>query len=116
MLLGLPALAWCAWAGLAKRRADALAVVLIYAASLGFWIVIHKPIQFYYHYFVPSMALLAALALALDALRVRGWGWLSWAALTGSIAMFAWFYPILSSAPLEGPRAFEHWMWLDSWR
>ncbi|QDM39702.1 glycosyltransferase family 39 protein [Altererythrobacter sp. TH136] len=116
MLLGLPAVIWCAWAGAARKRADAAAVALIYAASLGFWIVAAKPIQFYYHYFLPSMALLAALALALDALRVRGWGWLAWIVLAGSAAMFAWFFPILDAAPLDGPRAFEHWMWLSSWR
>jgi dolichyl-phosphate-mannose-protein mannosyltransferase len=116
MLAGLPALLWCAWAGLARGRHDALAVAVIYAASLGLWIVANKPIQFYYHYFVPSTALLAALALALDDLRAKGWAWLSWLTLAGSAALFAWFYPILSSTPLEGTRAFETWMWLDSWR
>jgi len=116
MLVGLPAIAWCAWMGIARKRFDALGVFLIYAASLGMWIVAAKPIQFYYHYFVPSMALLAALALALDALRLRGWGWLSWAVLAGSVGMFVWFFPILDAAPLDGPRAFERWMWLDSWR
>ena len=54
--------------------------------------------------------------LALDALRARGWGWLAWIVLAGSAAMFAWFFPILDAAPLDGPRAFEHWMWLSSWR
>jgi dolichyl-phosphate-mannose-protein mannosyltransferase len=116
MLAGLPALAWCAWAGVRQRRIDALAVAAIYAVSLGFWIVAAKPVQFYYHYFVPSMALLAALALALDELRTRGWGWLSGTVLAGSLALFAWFYPILSAAPLPDERGFEKWMWLDSWR
>ncbi|WP_188643903.1 glycosyltransferase family 39 protein [Tsuneonella deserti] len=116
MLLGLPALAWCAWAGFARKRADALAAFLVFAASLAMWIVAAKPIQFYYHYFLPSMALLAALALALDALRSRGWGWLSWLVLAGSVGVFAWFFPILDASPLQGQRAFEHWMWVDSWR
>jgi dolichyl-phosphate-mannose--protein O-mannosyl transferase len=116
MLLGLPAVAWCAWIAWSRKRMDALAVALIYAASLGLWIVAAKPIQFYYHYFTPSMALLAGLALALDELRTRGWRWLSWTVLAGSVAVFAWFFPILDAAPLDGPRAFEHWMWLDSWR
>lgn len=116
MLLGLPALAWCAWVAVARKRADALAVFAIYAVSLGLWIVTAKPIQFYYHYFVPSMALLAALALALDALRNRGWGWLAWSVLIGSTGVFAWFFPIIAALPLDGPRAFEHWMWVSSWR
>ncbi|MFT6474540.1 MAG: dolichyl-phosphate-mannose--protein O-mannosyl transferase, partial [Qipengyuania sp.] len=63
MLLGLPALAWCAWHGVLRRHWTALAVALVYAVSLGFWIVASKPVQFYYHYALPSMALLAALAL-----------------------------------------------------
>lgn len=116
MLLGLPAMLWCAWAAWARQRIDALGVALIYAASLGMWIVAAKPVQFYYHYFLPSMALLAGLALALTALRERGWGWLSWLVLAGSVGVFAWFYPILDAAPLGGPRAFEHWMWVRSWR
>jgi dolichyl-phosphate-mannose--protein O-mannosyl transferase len=116
MLTGLAALAWCAWAGFKRGRQDALAVTVIYAASLGMWIVAPKPIQFYYHYFAPSMALLAALALALDELRNKGWLIASWGTVAGSVAMFVWFYPILSSSPLEGPRAFEQWMWIDSWR
>jgi dolichyl-phosphate-mannose--protein O-mannosyl transferase len=116
MILGLPALLWCAWAALRHKRADAGAVAVIYALSLGFWIVAAKPIQFYYHYFVPSMALLAALALALDELRRGKLAWLAWTALVATLGVFAWFYPILSSAPLSGERAFENWMWLDSWR
>jgi dolichyl-phosphate-mannose--protein O-mannosyl transferase len=116
MIAGLPAIAWCAWTAWKAKRVDALAVALIYAASLALWIVAAKPIQFYYHYFTPSMALLAGLALALDELRCRGRAWVSWAVLAGSAALFVWFYPILDAAPLDGPRAFEHWMWLDSWR
>lgn len=116
MLLGLPALAWCAWAGVARKRWDALGVALIYAVALGFWIVAAKPVQFYYHYFVPSMALLAALALALDELWRRKWRWLAAGTVAASIAVFAWFYPILSAAPLSDDRGFETYMWLDSWR
>lgn len=112
MLLGLPALAWCLWVGLVQRRWDALAVMVLYAASLGFWIVADKPIQFYYHYFLPSCFLLAALALALDAMpRKFGWG-----VLMASVALFAWFHPILSADALAGEHSFAHWMWLDSWR
>ena len=116
MLAGLPALAWCAWVGVKRHRWDALAVVILYAASLGMWLVVNKPIQFYYHYFAPSMALLAAFALALDELRRRDWHVTAWGMLVGSLALFAWFFPILSSAPLDGPRDFERWMWVDSWR
>lgn len=115
MLAGLPALGWCAWAAVRGRR-DALAVALVFAVSLGVWMVVPKPIQFYYHYFVPSLALLAALALALDEWWQRGSRALPLLTLAASGALFAWFYPILSAAPLSGPQAFADWMWLDSWR
>jgi dolichyl-phosphate-mannose--protein O-mannosyl transferase len=120
MWLGLPALAWCAWAGFAPgnsgRRWDALAVFVLYAVSLGFWIVAAKPVQFYYHYLLPSVFLIAALALVLDELWKRGWRWLPLLAIAGSAGMFAFFWPILTAAPLDGPDAFVRWTWLDSWR
>lgn len=116
MLLGLPALAWCLWHGLMRRNWAALAVVVIYAVSLGFWVIASKPVQFYYHYALPSMALLAALALTCDALWQGGSRRIALVPIIGSVAMFAWFYPILSAAPLEGPNSFAVWTWLESWR
>lgn len=116
MLLGLPALLWAASEAVLRRNPAATAVTVLYAVTLGFWIASAKPVQFLYHYFLPSMALLAALALALDALWRSGRRWLAILPLVGSIALFAHFYPILSSAPLDGPGAFADWMWLKSWR
>ncbi len=116
MLLALPALAWCAWAGVARREAAALAAFLLYAITLGFWIAAPKPVQFYYHYALPSMALLAALALACDALWRAGWRKTALAPVIGSVLVFAWFYPIVSGAPLERPDSFATWTWIDSWR
>ena len=117
IILALPAMIWAVSEALLRRNAAAAAVAVIYAATLGFWIVSAKPIQFLYHYFLPSMALLAALALALDALWQRGHRWLALLPLVGSIGLFAYFYPILSAAPLSGgSQAFTEWMWLDRWR
>ena len=75
-----------------------------------------KPTQFYYHYMLPSMFLLAALALALDALWKSGKRWLALAPLAIGVALFAWFYPILSAAPLDGKMAFLEYTWLKSWQ
>lgn len=116
MLLGLPAMAWCAWAGMSAKRWDALAIFVFYSASIIFWMVVNKPVQFYYHYFLPSCFLLAGLALALDEFWKRGIRWLPFAVLAGSVTIFIGFYPIISSAPLAGTASFEKWMWLDSWR
>lgn len=119
MLIGLPALVWGFWAGIRHGRRDALAFVALYAASLGMWAVSGKPIQFYYHYLLPSTFMFACLALALEELWLRRdrWRWLAPGILAASAAMFLWFYPIISAAPLHHGRAsFEHWMWLGSWR
>jgi dolichyl-phosphate-mannose-protein mannosyltransferase len=116
MLLGLPALAWAAWAGAARGHKAALAVFLLYAVSLGTWIVAAKPVQFYYHYLLPSTFLLAALALALEGYWQRGRRWQVLAVLAGSTGFFAYFFPILSAAPLAGEMSFLDYAWLESWR
>ncbi len=115
MLLGLPALAWCAFAGVFRGRRDALAVAMLFAVTFGFWIFAAKPVQFYYHYFLPSCFLLAALALALSEFWQRGRRWVCWLVLGGSAAMFVFYFPILSAAPLDGADAFNKWTWFDSW-
>jgi dolichyl-phosphate-mannose-protein mannosyltransferase len=118
MLVGLPALAWCGWAGFARKRIDALAMTLCFLASFGVWLLPGKPVQFYYHYLLPGAFLAGALALALDAAWARN-GTMRTASITvlaASLFVFAWFWPILSAAPLGGPMAFVKWMWLDSWR
>lgn len=119
MLAGLPALAWALWAGIWRKRSDALAFALLYLATLGMWLVSTKPIQFYYHYLLPGTFLMGCLALALDQLWRKGgkWEWIPAASLAAAGAMFVWFYPIISSAELhEGKQAYVHWMWLHSWR
>lgn len=116
-ILALPAIVWAASEAVLRRNAAAAAVTLVYAVTLGFWIVSDKPIQFLYHYFLPSMALFAALALALNALWQRGHRLLALLPLVVSAGLFIYFYPILSAAPLSGgAQAFTQWMWLDRWR
>lgn len=119
MLAGLPALLWCLWVGLRGRRYDALAFAGLYFAALALWLLNGKPIQFYYHYLLPGSFLMGCLALALDASWAKAgkWRWPPLLALGAALGMFAWFYPIISAAPLnEGRPSYLRWMWLDSWR
>jgi dolichyl-phosphate-mannose-protein mannosyltransferase len=119
MLAGLPALLWCLWAGLRSRRNDALAFAGLYFAALALWLLNGKPIQFYYHYLLPGSFLMGCLALALDASWAKAGRWRlpPLLALAVALGMFAWFYPIISAAPLhEGRPSYVRWMWLDSWR
>ena len=122
MWLGLPAVLACAVWGWLRRGlplgAAMLAAAVLYAASLALWIVAPKPVQFYYHYLLAGTFLTIALALVLAALWHRGRYWRLPAALVvaGSLGIFAWFYPILSSAKLPGPQSFLTYTWLYSWR
>lgn len=119
MLAGLPAVLWCCWAGLFRRRYDALAFVGLYALLLILWAINGKPIQFYYHYLLPAAFLMACLALALDALAERAdrWRWIMPASLAITAGMFVYFYPILSAAKLHhGKMSYAQYTWLHSWR
>ena len=115
-LLLLPALAWCGWAAWARKRFDCLAVAVLYVAALALWVVAPKPVQFFYHYFLPHCFGMAALALACEALWKSGRKALPALAVVATAAMFVWFWPILTAAPLGGEMAFLDWAWLKSWR
>lgn len=116
MLAGLPALLWCLWRGLRHGDRAALAVALLYAASFGMWIVAPKPVQFYYHYFLPSCFLAAAMALALEAAWRGGYRKLALAPIVACSVLFGYFYPILSAAPLAHEQDFLRWTWIEGWR
>ncbi len=116
MLAGLPALVWCAITGVMRRDWAKIGAVVGFAAGLGLWLIAPKPVQFYYHYFVPSFFLLAALALGLSDLARSRLRWYSYGVLIGSVLMFALFYPILTAAELDGPMSFATWTWLEGWK
>jgi dolichyl-phosphate-mannose--protein O-mannosyl transferase len=125
LMLGNPAIMWgglaalpaCLWAGWRERAHPLLVPVLLWAAALLFFILIPKGLQFYYHYFVPSLLLCAACAGALDHyFWRRGAKVVPWLAIGFAALVFLEFLPIISAAPLGDPQDFNRWMWLDSWR
>jgi len=115
MLFGLLALIWCAQSALTRRNWAALGAVIGFIASLGLWLVAGKSVQFYYHYFLPSSFLLAALALALNELWKRDERGLVYTALVPIGLLFAYFYPVLTAAELGGEDSFLYWAWIDGW-
>lgn len=116
MLLGIPALGWCLATGLYRGDWAKIAVVVGYGVSLGLWLIAPKPVQFYYHYMMPSLFLLAGLALTLSDLRQAGRKWIAYAVLGVSAGMFALFFKVLTAAPLDGPMSFADWTWIAGWR
>lgn len=116
MWFGLIAIGWCAWAGWRERRADLLAPAALYTVSLALWVIAPKPVQFYFHYFLCAMALSAALALAVERLWQRGERLVPWALTLGALGFFAYWYPILTAAPLDDDQGFLMWAWSAGWR
>ncbi len=119
MLAGLVALGWAASSGWAQRAWLPLLLVGLYGASIALWVLGHKPVQFYYHYLLPAAFLMALLGLAVDRLWAAGGLMRKEAAATLVLALglLAWFWPILTGAPLhKGVQSFQDWMWLASWR
>lgn len=114
---GLLALAASLWAGLRENARPLLVPVLFWAAPLAFFGLAPKPVQFYYHYLLPSLMLCFASAGALDHFCWRRGDRLVPALALGLAGLvFLEFYPIISAAPLGDPQDFNRWMWFDSWR
>jgi dolichyl-phosphate-mannose--protein O-mannosyl transferase len=112
---GLVALAACLWDGMKERSHPMLLLAGLYLFAMGVWLVIPKKIGFYYYYYFPGLVLPLLLAAAFHHGYQRKDRWLPAAFLLLSFGLFAYFYPILSAAPLPGERAFERWMWLSTW-
>lgn len=116
MLLGIPALVWCLVSGMLRREWARLAMAIGYLASLGLWFVADKSVQFFYHYLVPHVFVMGALALALDAIWRAGHRWAALGVPVAACALLAWFYPVLSAAQLAGPSSFLDYAWIAAWR
>ena len=120
LLVGNPAIMWggliavgaCAWAGLRQRATGPALAAMLYLFAIGLWIVIPKKIGFYYYYYLPALCLSLALAGAFHHYRGRLVPALF---LAVSAALFLYFLPIISSAPLPNDQAFLHWMWFSTW-
>ncbi len=120
MLAGLPALLFCAWDGVRRTKVKGSrlrgGLALMYAVALAFWALNGKPVQFYYHYELASVFLLAALALVVADWWDAGVRWPALLTAAISVMLFIGFYPILAASPLPRPNAFADYTWLKSWR
>lgn len=117
MWAGLPALILCVVMGVRCKNWALFVPTLLWLVGVEIWIVLPKAVTFYHHYLMPSFFLVIALAAALEFLWLRDRKYLAPAMVTiAALVVFIEFYPILAALPLDGPHAFNHWMWLDSWR
>lgn len=116
MYLGLAALALCGWRWVRSGEMLWLAPPLAWAALMGLWVIAEKPVQFYFHYLLPALALMAALALVTGRWWDEGRRWPAYAATIGAVLACAYFWPVLSAGALENNQAFLKWAWWSGWR
>lgn len=125
LLVGNPVMMWAGaiavpvalFLGLRRGAQGLAALALLYLLAWGMWLIIPKQVMFYHHYLLPSLYLCMVLAGVIEHLWLRHDRRHTPIALIAiGVLSFWYFYPILSAAPLEGPRAFQRWMLFDSWR
>ncbi|MES3151021.1 phospholipid carrier-dependent glycosyltransferase [Sphingomonas faeni] len=116
---GLVAVALCLWGAVRERSATLGVAAGLWIGSYAMWAIIPKSIGFFYYYYLSSIWLAVAIAVALDHYgrsprrsQRRTW---DEAFLGIAAGLFVYFYPILSAAALPGPRAFVKWMWFSTW-
>lgn len=112
---GLVAVAACLWLGWRRRSLMPVAPAALWALSLAVFAIIPKSLGFFYYYYPSTLWLAVVTAVAFDALDPKAEKrWDEWF-VTAAIAVFAFFWPILSAAKLSGPDAFHKWTLFDSW-
>lgn len=114
---GLLALPVASVLGARKGNWLPLLVMVFYALSVTWWYASSKPVMFYHYYLLPGLLLCVPLAYVVSwALDRPAYRPLAWSVVAAAAIAFAYFYPILSAAPLSSPGDFALWMWFESWR
>ncbi|GAA0727921.1 phospholipid carrier-dependent glycosyltransferase [Sphingomonas japonica] len=121
LLIGNPAVMWAGLAAVAACWAAArhspahLLIAMLWTFSLLIFAIIPKSLGFYYYYHLSGIFVALALAAAAHRWRAR-WPHADLIFGTLAVGLFAYFYPILSAAPLPGDQAFTVWTWFPGWR
>lgn len=115
MLGGLAAVGACAWLGWRRRLTAPTIAAALWLATYLPWIIIPKKIGFFYYYYLPSIFLCVALAVALDHVGKGRWRHADLGFTAAALMIFLYFLPIISAAPLSDPLDFRYWMLLPSW-
>jgi dolichyl-phosphate-mannose--protein O-mannosyl transferase len=118
MWAGLAALGACVWGWVKHRSRAGFLIVCFFAMFYLSWILIPRKVSFYYYFYPAAMVLSLALGFVAQYFDQsesrRGWPPVRWAFLVLTIAVFAYFFPILAALRVPS-EAFVKWMWLPSW-
>ena len=111
---GMLALAVCAIDWLRVHSRAAFLILFFYLTFFVSWILIPRPLALYYYYYPAGMTLSFALAYLFQRPALMRYKSVRWAVLAAAAAVFVYFLPLLSGAPME-TGAFRKWMWFQSW-
>ncbi len=122
LLLGNPAVMWgglvailALYRGWVKTGAlRLLAPAALWTFSVAIFAIIPKSLGFYYYYYPASVLLCIAIAVALDHWRTAIGRWAELYLLL-VFALWLYFLPVLTAAPLANPAAFHRWTWFPGW-
>ena len=123
LMLGNPVIMWGGLAAVAAcallwRRSGDPKLLLgcgLWSASYLVWGVIPKSLGFYYYYYLPSIFLCVALAIAFDRANEAGRRYWDEGCAVLAFWVAVYFFPIISASKLANDQAFLHWMWFSSW-
>lgn len=111
---GLVAVALC-WRAAIAGSGRALLIAGLWTFSVAIFAIIPKSLGFYYYYHLSGILIALAIAAAVHRLQDR-WPNADLIFAAAALILFAYFYPILSAAPLPSDQAFTVWTWFPSWR
>ena len=123
LMLGNPVVMWgglvavlaCGWVWLRRRDIAGGAATMLWVASIAMWAVIPKSLGFFYYYYLSSIWLGIAIAVAFDRFGTSRQHYWDEAFVLLAAILFVHFYPILAATALAGPQSFHRWMWFPTW-
>lgn len=129
LLLGNPLLMWggiltllgCLYGWIIRRSREGFLILALYLSLYLSWALIPRHVSFYYYYYPAAMILSLSWAFVFhhwNTIEFRRtqvkMGWLQWIVAGATVALFIYFFPILSALRIQG-EGFRRYMWFSSW-
>jgi len=115
MLLGAGAVAVGLYRWIRHHDWQLGVICVFYAIFLLISAISGRPTQYFHYYLVPFSFALACLSLLLARLWDRGIRWPGGVTFGLSALVFAWYFPVLTAAPLTGKSAIGRYDWPPGW-
>lgn len=114
-LAAIPAIGFGLWKLCRDRDWRMGSAAALFVVALGFWALSNKPVQFVYHYLLPSTFAIAAIACLLAHFWTKGFRWPAVTVVMASLAVFTWFYPALTAGAMKAKSDERYYAFLPGW-